>query len=131
MTKFKENVNVMKKDFREKGDILGIKICILLLAVFPLAISATYCALFWKMWTEALELKDSMAATTWDFKDSDVSYYDSCGGSDFDTKWSVILAFNSILYLCATIFTCCFCVGIFAWPCSACACIGHTLAALA
>ena len=47
----------------------------------------------------------------------------------FDTHWGVILAFNSLLYLCLSIFTCCLLLGTFhgyAWPLCCVGGCGHT-----
>ena len=91
---------------------LGICCC----AVVPLTIAATFCGVYWTMWTQAQDFDragDAMGMS---------NYYDSCGslgslgrveslesqgGStvEMNTKWSVVLAFNSILYLLLTITT--------------------------
>ncbi len=81
----------------------------------PFVMTTTFCALYWKMWSEAIEYDDNK------FELNGVQMtYDSCGGvmrnnltgeGFVDTQWSVILAFNSILNLCLTIFVLCTCVG--------------------
>ena len=64
-----------------------------------------------------------------------VNYYDTCGLGTEDgapnTQWSILIIFNSVLYLCHSVFTLCFCVGVFLWPLICCGAIGHSLGALA
>ena len=94
---------------------LGICCC----AVVPLTIAATFCGVYWTMWTQAQDFDRAGVAM------GKSNYYDSCGslgslgnlgsleslGSqagymlEMNTKWSVVLAFNSILYLLLTITT--------------------------
>ena len=63
--------------------------------------SLTWCSVYWSMWTEAQDYNDKIVEASGG-SDSDMPY-DKCGnqiGEDsagLETKWSVILAFNSIL----------------------------------
>ena len=95
---------------------------ICLFALLPLAVCATYCGLYFTLWAQAMDYDDKIKVTG-----TDVSAYDICGipvgadGEVNDTKWSVILAFNSllqlgfivciILMLCGTIFFPFWCCG--------------------
>ena len=48
-----------------------------------------------------------------------------------DTQWSMVLTFNSILYLCLSIITVCQCLGAWVWPLCCCSGIGICLGAFA
>ena len=69
-----------------------------------IALSATYCGLYWSMWNEASEYSLKMELAGYR---GDIPAYDTCGDTEgkTNTKWSVIFAFNSILYLLMTIST--------------------------
>ena len=71
------------------------------------------------------------------------SFYDSCGfllrekDADDDTeqeyvntKWTLILAFNSILYLCHVVFTLLMCLTALVWQLGAIGIIGHNIGCL-
>ena len=67
-----------------------------------LALSATYCGLYWAMWNEASEYSLKMELTGYK---GEIPAYDTCGDTEgkTNTRWSVIFAFNAILYLLMTI----------------------------
>ena len=95
-------------------------------AVMCLAISGTYTGLYWDMWSEAQDYDDLAATVGYT---GSVPAYDLCGNMDADTidgtQWSVILAFNSILYLCLSISTLCLFLGSFFPPLLCCGICGH------
>ena len=66
------------------------------------------------MWSQASELNDKA-----DYA-GDISFYDTCGLGDsaggMNTNWSVILAFNAVLYLIHTSMTLLICVGTYSFP---------------
>ena len=72
-------------------------------SIFAIVVTGSFCGVYWGMWTEAQDYNDKIVESNVG-SDSDMPY-DKCGsqtGEDsagLDTKWSVILAFNSILYL--------------------------------
>ena len=99
---------------------MGLKLYSCCLATIPLVICATFCGLYWKMWAEANDYNDAAKALGSIASDN---AYDACGLLDtdtFNTKWTVILQFNSILYLLFTIQTIFLCIGAFFWPCCVC-----------
>lgn len=70
-------------------------------ALIPFAISLTFCILYWIMWKDALKQGSASA--------SGVRPYDACGfgdiDPDFNTKWTILLGFNSVFYLVMAILT--------------------------
>ena len=99
--------------------------CILGFSVCPLAISAIFCGLYWSLWQSAKQ------STPDGYDDSEAPFYDMCDtylvrqGEPLDTKWTFMLALNSMVYLCLTAFTLCLMVGTFWSPCSYVGGCGH------
>ena len=111
-----------------------LRFCVIIVSIFPIIISAVFSGLYWNMWAQALELNDE-AAEVYNYNGS-VSYYDTCAlesryvlavdaGLDADTKWTVLLSFNSILYLLLAICSVCQIIGTWAWPLCCLAGFGH------
>ena len=96
--------------------------------VMALAISGSWCGLYWSMWSEAQDYNDD--AEKIGYK-GDTPAYDMCGlmgaaDPEYDTKWTVLLAFNSILFLSLSICTLLLFLGSFFPPLLCCGCCGHT-----
>ena len=77
----------------------------------PVIMTATWCGLYWKMWSEMQEFDDRNLT----INEVHVTY-DDCGGAlkndlSIDTQWSVILGFNSILNLILMISMILTCIG--------------------
>ena len=94
------------------------KIAIAILGVLVLAQTASYTAIYWGMWADANDFNDLAGSD---------DAYNQCGSlnADFNTKWSVLLAYNSIFYLILSICTVLIILGSFFWPLACCGMIGH------
>ena len=101
------------------------------ICVIPvLIITATFCGLYWSMWSAAQDADIDTAANHPQFTD-EYPYYDTCGQGtlllalDKDkTGWSVILAFASILYLLLFIFAACVTLSFVVAPFALCGAFG-------
>ena len=119
-------------------------------SVLPLTVTLTFCGIYWYMWVEAHELNkfnENMFGP-----EEEVSVYDQCQLVDAksavstflgalglsvsvqpekadvtDTQWSVILAFNSILYMALSIATALLVIGAWYWPFLVAGTLGHFL----
>ena len=108
----------------------------------PLIYAAVICGVYWSWMSKANDFDD--AVSNWQ---GDISAFDTCGGlfdattaSDgsfsaqlIDTKWSVILAFNSYFFLLHAIMTFLVLLGAtgILWPCCICGTCGHCFAGCA
>ena len=94
------------------------KIAIAILGVLVLAQTASYTAIYWGMWADANDFNDLAGSD---------DAYNQCASlnADFNTKWSVLLAYNSIFYLILSICTVLIILGSFFWPLACCGMIGH------
>ena len=103
----------------------------------PLIYAAVICGVYWGWMNKANDYDDKVQ--NWQ---GDISAFDSCGGlydsiqnagtintqvNFIDTKWSVLLAFNSYLYLLHCIMTVLVLLGAtgFLWPCCLVGGCGH------
>lgn len=121
----------MMNDAEYKKAVMSIRICVSGCSLGAIIISAVYTGLFANMWAQAVDLNDIASDAGYD---DDVPAYNRCGGlgaldgDRFNTKWSVILVGNAILYGLLTLFSICQIVGTFWWPCCCCAALNHCLA---
>ena len=115
--------NGMKELAEQKNKAIA---CVCCCGVMTLAMSATWCGLYWSMWTEAGEFNDDAAKVG--YKNDSIDAYDTCGdfAGETNTQWSVILAFNAILYLVLSICTVLLIIGSVFPPLLCCGCLGHT-----
>ena len=84
-------------------------IVMLVCAIMPLVIAATFCGLYWVMWSEAFELIDwyrkmDVLNKGWPSEYESFNPYDSCPGlgtvkSETNTNWLIVHILNSISYL--------------------------------
>ena len=121
-----------------KEDIKRGRAIVCACAVVPLTIAATFCGIYWTMLAQAQNFDEAGAALGIN------NYYDSCGGlgtdsgslPSLDTKWSVVLTLNSILYLVLVLTTLSTVLGAFFKPflafsvCGCCCGLGAELAAI-
>ena len=101
-------------------------ICILPVII----VTATFCGLYWSMWSAAQDADIDSAAHHPQFSD-EYPYYDTCGQGNLllvlnedKTGWSVILAFASILYLLLFIFAACVTLSFVLPPFALCGAFG-------
>ena len=105
--------------------------------VCPLIFAATMCGVYWGLMNKGNAYNDAFA----NWSGGELSAFDTCGGlmegttnadgtitaEYIDTKWSVILAFNSYFYLVHCIMTLlvlCGATGVL-WPCCCLGGCGH------
>ena len=109
----------------------SVMACLFGFGLIPLIISAVFCGVYWDMWADAQENNDDFP----DLPDGRLAF-DTCGGTaDLDTKWTTLLAFNSILYLILSILTLLIMLGYFLAPlmyvggiAHSCGCCAHLAA---
>ena len=120
-------------------------------AICPLAIAGVFTGVYWRMYQVSMELQEThQLDCQQDRGESKIeeecpqSFYDSCGfllrekdDSDTEadpeyvnTKWTLILAFNSILYLCHVVFTLLMCLTALVWQLGAIGIICHNIGCL-
>ena len=88
-----------------------------LCSFIPLVITATFMGVYWNLYTIADE---------YDFTYEPGASFDGCGMAEFnfvtrvreelDTKWSVAITFNAIVYTLLTAFTLCLVASAYFWP---------------
>ena len=144
----------------------SVRISAFICGTFAIAMSGTYCGIYWSMWTWAQKY-NTQAVTMYS---GEIPAYDTCGAAAgpilyeemangmnmngmldpkslgglvgsllgsvtgqtnlvqyIDTKWSIVLSFNALLYLILSISTVFLVVGTFWWPLICCGALGHCL----
>ena len=93
-----------------------LKCCIAILSVFSLAISGSFCILYWLLWVKAVQFNEGNES------------YDHCATKIpelIDTQWTIVFAYNALLYLGLSIMSIFLLVGAWLWPCRVCGFCGH------
>ena len=116
--------------------MMKVRICAISCGLCPLIYAAVICGVYWGWMNKGIEYDDKV--TNWS---GDISAFDTCGGifdgstnangsfsAEFiDTKWSVLLAFNSYFFLIHCILTFLVMLGATGvlWPCCILGGCGH------
>ena len=87
----------------EEEEINKIRIVLTCCSVFPLTIAGCFCGFYWDMMSKAQKYNEEIRLPTGVEKD-ETTAYDICGvaienDEVLNSKWTVLLAFNAILYL--------------------------------
>ena len=116
------NVKQYTQPFQDKArsNIMGLEHFTLLCGIFPCIYAMVYCSLYFYMWEIAKEYQSYKEEMMSEIEPVDgietpvpeVPFYDQCGNLDmsdtsYTTNWTVILAFNSSLYLILAISSFC------------------------
>ena len=110
--------------------IWAIRMALCCCSVFPLTIACCFCGFYWDMMVKAQEYNEEVALPAGVEKD-DTTPYDICGvevenDEVLNSKWTVLLAFNAILYLVLGSSICLLLCGTFLFPFWICGCCGIT-----
>ena len=80
--------------------VWGLRAVLCACSICPLTIAGCFAGFYWTMWDEAKLYNEGASSTLVDF--GDIDPYDYCGyatDGGVETNWSLIFAFNSIMYL--------------------------------
>ena len=104
-------------------------------ATVTMAISVVFCALYWRLWNKADEFNESAFRQGYS---GSVQAFDRCNSWTIflqnqnvderlllDTKWSLVIVLNTIMYLSLSVFTLLMLVGALWWPLACGGSVGH------